>query len=122
MVDEQFVVVLGVVLMPRPVAGHVERGEDVHMTIFQLRQHVGADLKKMSITHAGIQLFLVLRMDLIPVHPFLIEETVVLVHDLPQSLEVSVRTIGELLFVDAGREEQGAQGDEKEEISITYHD
>jgi hypothetical protein len=46
----------------------------------------------------------------------------VLVHDLPQSLEVSVRTIGELLFVDAGREEQGAQGDEKEEISKTYHD
>ena len=122
MVDEQLVVVLGVVLMPRPVAGHVERGEDVHMTILQLRQHVGTYLKEMGIAHAGIQLFLVLRMDLIPVHPFLIEETIVLVHDLPQSLEVSVRTIGELLFVDAGREEQGAQGDEKEEISITYHD
>ena len=75
------------------------------MTVFEFRQRVGADFKEMGIAHIGCQLFLVFCMDIIPIYSLFLEEAVVLIHDLPQSLKVTVRTIGELLFVNAGGEE-----------------
>jgi hypothetical protein len=45
-------------------------------------------------------------MDSIPVNVLLTEEAVVLVHDVPQRLEVSARVVAVLLLIDAGSEEQ----------------
>ena len=45
-------------------------------------------------------------MDSIPVNVLLVEETVVLVHDVPQRLEVSACVVVVLLLIDAGSEEQ----------------
>ena len=43
-------------------------------------------------------------MDIVPVDVFLCEETIVLVHEMPQSLEVAARIVVVFFFVDARRE------------------
>ena len=53
-------------------------------------------------------------MDSIPVNVLLTEETVVLVHDVPQCLEVSACIVVVLLLIDARSEEQEATCEERD--------
>ena len=104
------------VLVPGPVASHVVGCVEVDVAVAQLREHVGHHFECLCAGHGVVYLPGVLLMHSVPVHTFLREEAVVLVHDAPQGLEVAPRGVVELLFVDASRQKE--QGEQKHHDSL----
>ena len=91
--------------MPGPVASVVVGGSQVDMSVAQFGQHVGEHLEELFAGHAAIHLCLVFLMHLIPVKSvgivLVVQEAVVLVDDLPQSLYVALGRVVELFLVHA---------------------
>ena len=78
------------------------------MAVAQFAEHVAEHLEQLLLCHVAIDLYLVFVVDLLPVEPvlvlFVVEEAVVLVDNPPQRLEVALRRVGKLLFVDTSRQ------------------
>ena len=84
----------GVVLMPVPVAPVVEGGIEVHVSVAQLRQHVGEHLEELVVVELSHRAYLIFIIYTVPVESvnlvFIVVETVVLIDDLPQGFEVAL--------------------------------
>ena len=81
--------IVGIVEIPVPIARGVEIGVEVGMPILQLPEHVAQCIEERILVHrVGDQcgIALVYR---IPIHLFIGEEAVVLIHDLPKRLKIS---------------------------------
>ena len=67
----------------------------------------------MYLGHAGVELFGVALVHLIPVEPdglcLVVEEAVVLVYYVPESFEVAVGRVGIFVYIHAGGEEEEKQ-------------
>ena len=97
-VEERVGNIAGIVFMPRPVACHVERSIEIDMAVAQFAHHIGQHLEELALRHLCIYLPGIALVNLIPVDRLLREEAVVLVHNLPQCLEVALRVVGKLVF------------------------
>ena len=91
--------------MPVPVATVVEGGVEVHVTVFQLGEHVGEYLKELVVVHRPFRAYLIYIIYGVPVEAIdlllVVEEAVVLVDDAPQGLEVPLRRVFVLCHIDA---------------------
>ena len=83
----------GVVLLPAPVAPRVEGRVEVDMAVAELRNHLGHHLKLLALAHLRVHPHGIFFVYGIPVHAFLLEETVVLVQDPPQGFEIALRVV-----------------------------
>ena len=97
--------------MPRPVAAVVVGCIQVDVAVAQLAEHVAEHLEQLLVVHAVVHADLIFLIDGVPVKPVLVllvvEEAVVLVDNLPQRLEVTLRRVVELLLVDAAGDAGG---------------
>ena len=84
------------------------------MPVAQLGEHIGEHLEELSLAEAAGGLRGIAVVDLLPVDVFLVEETIVAVHDLPEGLEIAVGGVGVFLFIDTRYERQEQ---EEEEVS-----
>ena len=86
------------------------------MAVAQFAQHVGHHLKLLCVGHVVFESGRVACVHLVPVEsdglPFVVEETIVLVEDAPERLEIARRRVGIFVFVDTGCE-QRRQGHEQ---------
>ena len=76
------------------------------MSVAQLAEHVSQHLEELVIVEPSGHLRGVAFVNGLPADAFLGEKTVVLVHDTPQSLEVAIWRVGELVFVNAACKEE----------------
>ena len=83
----------GIVLLPAPVAPRVEGRVEVDMAVAELRDHLGHHLKLLALAHLRVHPHGIFFVYGIPVHAFLLEETVVLVQDPPQGFEIALRVV-----------------------------
>ena len=74
------------------------------MTVAQLAEHVGQHLEQLFAAYSVPRAYLIYIIYIIPVYILIIKEAVVLVHNLPQGLEVALRSILVLVFVDASND------------------
>ena len=98
--------VAGVVFVPSPVAAVVEGGAQVYVAVAQFAEHIGEHLEQLLATDAVPRAYLIYIIYIVPVYILVIKEAVVLVHDLPQGLEVALGGIFVLDFVYARSEEE----------------
>ena len=95
--------------MPVPVTPVVEGGVEVHVSVFQLGEQVGENLEELVVVHRAFHAYLIYIVEFVPVEPIdlllVVEETVVLIDDTPQGLEVTLRSVFVLDYVDARNEE-----------------
>ena len=98
-----------IVFVPVPVATVVEGGVEVHVSVFQLGEHVGEYLEELVVVHRSFRAYLIYIIYSVPVETidllFVVEEAVVLVDDAPQGLEVTLRRVFVLCHIDTGSEE-----------------
>ena len=108
-------VVLGIGLVPGPVASVVHGVGEVDVSVAQLAEHVGEHLEELCLRHLVAYAYLIFVIYVVPVEAvfvlLVVEEAVVLVQDVPQGLEVARRRVGALVGVDAGG--QGGERDKE---------
>ena len=77
----------GVVFVPVPVAAVVERGVEVHVTVFQFGEHVGENFEELVVVHRSFRAYIIYIIKGVPVETIdlllVVEEAVVLVDDPP---------------------------------------
>ena len=112
LVDDAAVVVHGI-LLPYPVARHVAARDEIGVPVFELLEHVAAQVEELAGAHARRQLGTIHVAHRVPVDVFVLKEGVMLVDDGPQGVEVALGVVGKLLLLVAGREQQEqAQGEQ----------
>ena len=76
------------------------------MSVTQFCEHVTEHLEELGLRHLVVHAYLIFMIYLIPVESvlmlFVFEEAIVLIDNLPQSLEVASRRVSPFLLVDAG--------------------
>ena len=87
------------------------------MTVFQLCEHVSQYLEKVFVALGGFHLGLILGVDGIPIHLFVIQETVMLIDDAPKGFEIVHWGVLEVVFAHAGRESE----QEQDEVRQSFH-
>ena len=106
-------IVVDRILFPNPVARHIVRGDEVGVSVAQFLEHFSTQFKEFLIGHVVAHTSTVSAVDFVPIHVFVGKETVVLIHDLPQCLEVAHSIVVPFLFVVAARHGQCGQDDEQ---------
>ena len=76
------------------------------MPVAKLCEHTGQHFKRLAFGHGVVDLLRVFRMNGIPVHILLLKETVVLIHNFPQSLKVASWVVGQFVLVNTACEEK----------------
>jgi hypothetical protein len=86
--------------MPPPIPAIVERAIQVYVAIAQFAKHIGQYLKQLFAIDIIARAYLIYIINRVPVNIFIVEEAVVLIDYLPQRLEVALRGVFVLDFVD----------------------
>jgi hypothetical protein len=78
--------------------------------VAQLGQHIAQHFEQSLPGHVGSDVFAIPIIDFIPIEPiflsFIIKKAVMLVHHLPQGLEIALGSVGELFFTDASSRQE----------------
>lgn len=102
--------------MKAPVAGVVESGIEIDVSVLQGGEHVAEYLQKLLGGHRLIgDPRLVHGTHAVPVHALFLEEAVALVHDRPQCLQVAPVGVGKLFLIHAGGEQAEHQRESQAE-------
>ena len=111
-----------IVLVPTPIAAVVERRIEVHMAITQFAQHIREHLEQLVLVGFFPRAYLIYIIYSIPVEAvfmlLIVEETVVLIDNLPKGLKVPLSRIREFFLIDAGR--SGEQGQEEPDNDLSH--
>ena len=101
----------GIILFPCPVASHVGCSVEVDMSVAQLGKHVAKYLLQLGGTHVLVQLSTIPCMHLVPIQAYglclIIQETIVLVDNLPKGFHIALGGIVELHLIDTRGKRQG---------------
>ena len=94
--------------MPFPVAAVIEGGVEVDVSVAQLRKHICQDFKELIVCDTPSRAYIIFIKCLLPVESvgmlLIVEETVVLVDELPKCLEVSLWCVRVFVLVDTSAE------------------
>ncbi len=84
------------IILPLPVTGDIVRCGQVHMSIFQLGEHLPHELKKCVVAHIFGDARTIIHVDRIPVDMLVFEETIIPVENGPQCIKIASRMITKL--------------------------
>ena len=120
MACKRVAVVLRIIFVESPVTAVVEASKEVDMTVLEFGKHIAQHLQLLIIGHARVETGRIDGMDRVPVDTFLLKEAVMLIHDLPQRLEIAQRRVFIHILIDARRERQGKKQERKQPQNLLH--